>query len=208
MILLKKYTTITKIFKTSNGFIRSFKERHNIRQIAIQGEQLSSDKEEANKFAHSFKNLIESEGYTLDQIYNADESGLYWKALPNKTLAFAHEKRAEGYKIKKERITLLLCSNASGSHKLPLLFIGQYKNPRSIRNQKSSLPLVYKSNKSCWMTKDLFFEWYSENFVSNVKMHLRSLNLLEKAILLLDNARVHSCNFHSCNSNFKFYFFL
>ena len=137
---------------------------------------------------------MRDESLSKDQIYNCDESGLYWKALPSKTLASSNEHRAEGYKINKKRITLLLCSNASGSHKLPLLAIGNAKKPRGIGNI-NSLPLKYKSSSAAWMTKDLFSEWFSTVFCPEVKSKLKSLNLEQKALLILDNASVHKINF-------------
>ena len=55
--------------------------------------------------------------YTPDEIYNVDETGIYYKALRNKTLCLAKEK-ISGFKENKDRLTLLLCSNMTGSHKL------------------------------------------------------------------------------------------
>ena len=46
------------------------------------------------------------------QLYNADESGLYWRCLPEKTLASSDEKEAPGMKKQKDRVTLMLCANA------------------------------------------------------------------------------------------------
>ena len=45
--------------------------------------------------------------------------------IPNKTLATRLEKGAQGMKKQKECITLMACSNATGSHKLPLVFINK-----------------------------------------------------------------------------------
>ena len=64
--------------------------------------------------------IIEEEGLSLSQVYNCDETGLYWKALPTKTLASQREEKAPGYKVSKERVTILACANATGDHKLPL----------------------------------------------------------------------------------------
>ena len=51
------------------------------------GEKLSSDSQSIEGYLKDVKILVESEGYTRDQIYDCDESGLLWKALPTKTLA-------------------------------------------------------------------------------------------------------------------------
>ena len=50
--------------------------------------------------------------YSLDQIFNCDETGLNFGLLPAKTLARSFEKSADGRKKSKDRVTLNLCSNA------------------------------------------------------------------------------------------------
>ncbi|XP_054087866.1 jerky protein homolog-like [Zeugodacus cucurbitae] len=124
-----------------------------------------------------------------DQLYNADESGLFWKLLPEKTYVSSMEKRAPGVKSEKQRITFLCCSNATGSHKLKLLVIGKVKNPRSFRNFQC--PTDYKSSKSAWMTSAVFKEWFHESFVTQVTSFLKEKGLPIKALLLIDNAPSH-----------------
>ena len=53
-------------------------------------------------------------------------------------------------KKSKERVTVLVGSNASGSQKIPLFMIGKSKNPRPFKNAK--LPFKYAANKRAWMT--------------------------------------------------------
>jgi hypothetical protein len=43
--------------------------------------------------------------------------------LPQKTLASNQEKSASVIKVSKERVTVAACSNASGTHKLPVVVI-------------------------------------------------------------------------------------
>lgn len=77
-------------------------------------------------------------------MYNAEETGLYWKLLPGKTYVSREEKTALGRKKAKERITLLECSNATELHKLTPLVIGKAKNHEVLR----SLTLLY-TTKTC-----------------------------------------------------------
>ena len=53
-----------------------------------------------------------------EQIYNADETGLFWQVLPDKTLAGSCEKDAPGVKKSKDRVTLFCCAIATGTQKL------------------------------------------------------------------------------------------
>ena len=107
-------------FKASTGWLKMFQSRHGNRQLAIQGEILSGNKEGIGDFKSTLSKLIEDEGLTLSQVYNCDETGLYWKALRSKTLAYRKEAKAPVYKVSKERVTILACANATGDHKLQL----------------------------------------------------------------------------------------
>ena len=55
-------------------------------------------------------------------VFNADETGLFWKSLPDKTLHMKGE-QCSGGKKSKERITVLVCANMTGIEKLPLIVI-------------------------------------------------------------------------------------
>lgn len=73
-------------FKASPGFLGKFKKRHGLRALSVQGEKLSADTEASTEFIQKFSKLCCDNGYELDRVYNADETGLYWKMLPNRTL--------------------------------------------------------------------------------------------------------------------------
>ena len=64
-------------------------------------------------FYQSYEGLIPS------NIFNADETGLYWRLLPDKIHAVTEEV-CTGGKKSKERVTLLVCANMSGSEKLSI----------------------------------------------------------------------------------------
>ena len=91
--------------------------------------------------------FVEKEEYDEEFIYNADETGLNWKKLPNKSLASICEQTAPGYKTSKECVTILVCANATGRHRLPLFFIGKLKNPRCFTCIKN-LPVEYDYQKN------------------------------------------------------------
>lgn len=179
-------------FDASSGWLHRFKKRHGIREIGLHGEKLSGDQEAADDFQRDFEEFVLSEDLSYEQIYNADESGLFWKCLPTRTLAFESEHKAAGHKSSKERITILPCSNAAGSHKLRLLVIGKSKKPRSFKGTRAeNLPVDYFNQKKSWMNQQIFQEWFEKIFVPQVRKHLDSKNLPMKAVLLIDNAPSH-----------------
>ena len=126
-------------FNASEGWKWRFYGRHGIRQLSLQGEKLSADSDACADFVKSFPKFVEENGYSIDQIFNCDETGLYFRLLPTKTLAQTFEKSADGRKKSKDRVTLNLCSNASGTIKLPLHLIGKAKRPRCFKGIKMSL---------------------------------------------------------------------
>jgi hypothetical protein len=89
-------------------------------------------------------------------IYNADETGLFWKALPDRTLAFKNE-GVSGRKLSKQRVTCLVCASMAGE-KVPLLVIRKYANPRVFKST-NRLPVEYRANRKAWMTSTSFDEW-------------------------------------------------
>ena len=52
---------------------------------------------------------------TYNQVYKADESGLFWKILSPKTLTVQFKKSVPGHESSKERLTIVTCSNEIGT---------------------------------------------------------------------------------------------
>lgn len=69
-----------------------------------------------------------------DNVYNADETGLFDGALPEHTYLFKNE-NAKGSEISKECITLLFCANMSGK-KQNLLAIEKGECSRCFKSVK------------------------------------------------------------------------
>ena len=172
-------------FKASNGWLNKFKNRHGIRNLSIQGEKLSAAEETVEP--------IEEKGLIPEQIYNAHETGLLWKCLPQRTLVSCREKSAPGFKKAKDRLTVLGCTNATGTHKLKPVLIGKSTKPRCFKNvNMDPLPVIYKSQRNAWMNSEIFAEWFSKEFVPAVKRHQRLQNIRSpKALLLIDNCSAH-----------------
>ncbi len=148
----------SKEFVASGGWLWRFSRRHGIRQLFVQGEKLSSDQPSATSFVSSFQMFIEENNYTLNQIFNCEETGLYYKMLPERTLASSFEKAADGRKKQKERVTINACSNVLGTVKLSLVLTGKYNNPRCFKNiNKDVLPVKYKNQKNAWMNSAIGF---------------------------------------------------
>ena len=156
------------------------------------GEKLSADTNAASCFVQQFRGLVEEEELCHHQIFNADETGLYFRMLPRKTLAAHFETSVSGRKKQMERVTLNICANASGSIKLPLQLIAKSAKPRCFKGiDVNSLPVHYCSQKNAWMNCTIFKSWFFGKFVPIVTLRLKELGLPVRAILLLDNCSAH-----------------
>ncbi|UYV71483.1 hypothetical protein LAZ67_8003469 [Cordylochernes scorpioides] len=102
-----------KDFTGSGGWIERWKARHGIKLRNICGESADVNRETmTNWFTDVMPNIISN--YACKDIFNADETGLFWRLLPDKTLHFKGE-TCTGGKASKERITILLCCNMDGA---------------------------------------------------------------------------------------------
>ena len=120
--------------------------------------------------------------YKPEDIYNANETAIFYRLLPDKTLEFKNVDCHDG-KQSKERITALVCINMTGTDKLRLYILGKSANPRCFKNVKS-LPTRYDANKKVWMTKELFTKWV-------VKFDKKCQRQRRKVAPIIDNCPSH-----------------
>ena len=119
--------------------------------------------------------------YKLEDIFNADEFGLFYQCLPDKTYHLKGEK-CSGGKKSKVRFTGMVTGSATGE-KLPMFIIGKSKKLRCFKNVKH-LPCEYKSQKKSWMNSEIFEEW-----VRKIDRKFRADD--RKIALIIDNCPAH-----------------
>ena len=91
--------------------------------------------------------------YDLTDIFNADEFGLFYQCLPNKTYHSKCQKFSGG-KNSKVRLTGMAVGNANGE-KVLMFLICKSKTPRCFMHIKN-LPCKYKSQKKSCMESQIF----------------------------------------------------
>ncbi len=72
-------------FKASHGWFQRFKVHANLRNIKVSGEASSADMEAAAEVPKIFSDIIDEGGYLPEKVINVDETGLYWKKMPDCT---------------------------------------------------------------------------------------------------------------------------
>lgn len=182
-------------FKASNGWVDKFRKRHQIQFRVLSGEGASVNQITVEEWKKSLPVILE--GYSASEIYNVDETGLFYEAFPKKSLVLKGE-TCQGGKNSKTRFTVCFTVNLAGEKEPPII-IGQAKRPRDFQriNVEESFNVVWRHNKTAWMKEDIYVE-FLENF--NQKMIEQNKHVL----LFMDNCSVHK---NTELSNVKIVFF-
>ncbi|XP_069408380.1 tigger transposable element-derived protein 1-like isoform X1 [Ovis canadensis] len=176
-------------FGASNGWFARFKVRHN---VLLTDEPAVADAQAAARYPAVLRAILEEGCYSPRQVFNVDETGLFWKRLPERMLLALEGTAGPGPKASKDHLTLLLGGNAAGDFKLKPLLVYPSENPRALRGcSKASLPVVWRSNRNDWLTPVIFQEWFTSCFCPAVENYCASHGLPHRALLLLDSAPCH-----------------
>ena len=181
-------------FTASNGWLEKRKTRHNVKQFSVAGED-GEVNAETFAWAERLPEIVK--GYGLKDIWNADETGLFWRALPDKSLS-VKKGRCKGGKYAKQRITVLLIANALGEKEPPII-IGRSLTPRCFKNVKDKrrhCGSYYYGNKKAWIDSELM-----EEILKTLNRKCAAED--RKILLFIDNAPSHPESFSDCFSHAK-----
>ncbi|XP_064092986.1 tigger transposable element-derived protein 1-like isoform X2 [Macrobrachium nipponense] len=179
-----------KDFMASNGWFNRFQKRFHLK-CSWHGEMASTDREAAMKYPETFKSIIREKGYRPEQVFNVDDSSLFWKKMPSRTYLMKDEASASGFKAQKDRVTLIMCGNAAGFMLKPGL-IYRAANPRALKNKnRNFLPVFWMHNTKAWFNKVLMSNWFIQSFIPQVKEYLKDLCMEFKVLLIMDDAGGH-----------------
>jgi hypothetical protein len=173
----------------SNGWLEAFPSRESIRNRLHAGED-GSTPESANEAMVPTRQALEA--YHPKDIFNCDETGLYWRRTPDRSLS---TKNLPGKKQQKSRITALFCCNSDGSEKLKPWFIGTARSPRAFTAAHiniNNLDLHWRHNTKAWMIGKIFEEWL--RWFDKQMVH-------RKVVLLMDNFSAHETAVKTINSS-------
>ena len=187
--------------KLSNGWLARFKERNGLKEMKQHGEAASANAlaDTVEQERKRIQELIKRYGYRLHDIFNMDETGLFYgyvlmpllltryltqacRMAPDRGLS---DHKQSGIKGKKNRLTYAFTSNADGSEKLPPFVIGKAARPRVFKKKTGAqLGFNYRNNAKAWMTAHLYQDW-----IQQWDRELQAKN--RKVLLLQDNFSGH-----------------
>ncbi|XP_068235475.1 tigger transposable element-derived protein 1-like [Palaemon carinicauda] len=181
----------TEEFKASRGWFEKFKRWTRIPSVVRHGEASSADTKPANDFVKKFEKIVEDKSYIEQQVFNCDETGLFWKKIPSQTYITAEEKKMPGHKPMKDQLTLDLCVNASLHCKIMLLLVYHPENRRTFKAHsihENMLHVLWRANSKALVTRHFFVEWVNLVFGLAIKKYLQEKNLPLKGLLCINNA--------------------
>lgn len=190
-----------KRLSLSDGWLACFKKRNGLREFKRHGEAGSADLGAVAHERNRIQKLLEEKGYNLKDIFNMDETGLFYAyVLLNRLLLLIgiltntlrmppdrglSDKQTSGVKGRKVRLTFAFTTNADGSEKRPPIIIGKFEKPRCFKNKSGTqLGYYYRWNAKAWMTAVIYQEW-----LERWDLELRTQN--RKVVLLQDNFSGH-----------------
>ena len=149
-------------FKASNGWPESFRKHNNITFYVKNGEKADVDIAVVEDWKEKLPTLLE--GYNPCDIFNMDETGLFFLTTEDKTL---HQKGqgCSGGKKSKIQLTISLCANMVGDKETPLVIWKSLNHLCFKRVNRKALPVEYHANKKAWMTSGIFETWL-KNLIS------------------------------------------
>lgn len=102
-----------------------------------------------------------------------------------------------GNKVRKDRKSLLFCSNPTGNFKSKPLCICRSASSRALKNVcVNKLPIIWRFSKTAWMTKVIFEDWFLNHLCPAVQCYCAMKTIAHKALLFLKN-----CNGYLTNLN-------
>ncbi|XP_052827941.1 tigger transposable element-derived protein 4-like [Octopus bimaculoides] len=152
-ILMHKTNSIAQ---AAGHDFKAFKE-HKLNISFLAGDAAEVHVDGAHQFHETTMQLL-LKLYRPQDIYNANETAIYFRALPGNTYVYKScKKTVRGFKTAQDHVTLMVACNMSGD-KEDLLLIGKAGSPRCFKNVKM-FPIQYNFSTNAWMTEKIYGRW-------------------------------------------------
>lgn len=164
----------------SRGWLDGFKSRFSLKRYQMSADARPVEFDDPVAELNHLQDLVKL--YDSKDVYCMDETALHWRKSLNFTLATQSQQVP---RKDKDRVTLVPCTNATGSHQLDLWIVGKTKNPCGPGRRSATvvnLPVHWRGNGNAWMTSKIFYDWllWFDGQMNN-----------RKVLLLMDRSVAH-----------------
>ena len=168
-------------FEGTSGWLSKWKKWYRVKGVSVCGESGDVSGDTVTSWKERLPEILR--GYDKRDVFNLDETGCFWRALPDR--GFGQKgKQCKGGKKSKCRFTIAFLVNADGEKEAPIV-IWTSATPRCFRGFSiSCLPVKYFHQKNAWMSGEILVSYLT---TFNLKMRSQRRSVL----LLLDNAGCH-----------------
>jgi len=178
--------------------VQRFLQRNRRRSFILHGEAGGVSEEDVRPAMSLVRLVVQAESLWL---YNADETGLYWRLMPRRTILPVDQgSNARGVPSMKpsdgDRVTLMVAGDSTGVHKVPMLMVGKAKRPRAFDaafGRNVSPPVMYRDSSTAFMSGNIAKEWLTDAFLPHVAARRReeSIRSRHPVVLIWDNCKAH-----------------
>jgi len=123
-------------FKASWQWFNRFRARRGLQKMLLHGEGAEVDKNDPEILSALKELYFIIAQYDPENIYNMDKTRLFFRLLPRYSILMPNEdiSSTKGKKKTKDSVSLIVCTNASRTHKIPYVMIGKPKEPTCIKD--------------------------------------------------------------------------
>ncbi|OQS01941.1 hypothetical protein THRCLA_21557 [Thraustotheca clavata] len=176
-------------FAASNGWYYRFLNRYGFKTSATIKHELTAITPDV--MMDQLRSLrVKLASFGPEQVYCMDIAELFYRFIPHYDALcpfYAQELMSQDELSPKDRVSLLVCANATGSHKLPLLLADKTKGMSSLPpcfQKQKSFPVPYTTYGKAWcVDTNVFKHWFDTVFFPTVRERTP-----RPVVLLLENS--------------------
>ena len=126
----------------SNVWLFKFERRNHFKSYRCHGDEGGADEEAIQREPPVLLQHLSS--FCVNDVFNADEFGLFYRQLPNTTIG---PSRLRGRKKRKDGLKFLTCCQGDGTERLLSLVVGYSRRPGCFRRHNVALDGIEYCNR-------------------------------------------------------------
>ncbi|CAL1682011.1 unnamed protein product [Lasius platythorax] len=137
----------------------------------------------AEEFIKKLIHRLKEEDIRRDNIYVMFMTKFTWRSLLPNTQK--DKKKIDIQKLGNDGLTIILCTNVTGSCKLSPFYFYEYKTQKAIKylERKVAIPQTLKKDT---LNQQILANWYNNHFIKSVIKHQQETNVSGKVFLLVN----------------------